>query len=116
MKLPTGITPACAAPRYDRKDPIARPCLRRGPLHWEYYVRVADNGDVEGALKDYTQAIRFQPDYAKAYYNRAGILKSRGQHEMAISDYQKYLDLGRGIRDGDQGEVEQIIRELRKQV
>jgi len=31
-------------------------------------------GDVEGALQDYNEVIRLKPDYANAYYNRAGIL------------------------------------------
>ena len=48
----------------------------------KYYL-----GDYKGAITDYTQAIRLNPDYADAYYNR-GIAKSNlGQHFAAIADY-----------------------------
>jgi tetratricopeptide (TPR) repeat protein len=46
-----------------------------------------DKGNLDGALKDYAEAI-LKPDYANTYYNRAGLLKSKGQREMAIIDYQ----------------------------
>jgi hypothetical protein len=36
--------------------------------------------------------------------------------KAAIADYQKYLDLGGGLRFGDQSETEEIIRELQKEL
>jgi tetratricopeptide (TPR) repeat protein len=77
------------------------------------YVRQA-KGDLDGTLADYEEAIRLRPHDAHAYYKRGELLKSRGRREMAITDYQKYLDLGGGVRNGDQAEVEQIIRDLRE--
>ena len=71
-------------------------------------------GDLDGALTDYTEAVRLKSDYYKAYYNRALLLERKGQPDRAIVDYQRYLDLGGGDRDGDQAEVEQIIRDLKK--
>jgi tetratricopeptide (TPR) repeat protein len=68
--------------------------------------------DLENALQGYNEAIRLKQDYAKAFYNRAETWKEMGNHEAAIVDYQKYLDLGGAERDGDQSEVEQMIREL----
>ena len=48
----------------------------------KYYL-----GDYKGAITDYTQAIRLNPDYADAYNNR-GIAKSDlGQYFAAIADY-----------------------------
>ena len=81
-----------------------------------YYNRgfVRDNqSDQSGALADYTEAIRLKPDYISAYFNRAIIYKKRNNRIAAIADYQKYLDLGGGIRDGDQEAVEKIIRDLK---
>lgn len=72
-----------------------------------------NQGDLAGAIADYTEAIRFKSDFANAYYNRGGVYKKKGNAMMAIADYQKYLDLGGGIRDGDQEDVEKIIRDLK---
>jgi tetratricopeptide (TPR) repeat protein len=75
-----------------------------------------DKGDLDGALKDYTEAIRLKPDYAGAFYNRALIWNDKTDYKAAITDYQKYLDSGGVIRDGDQLEVEQRIRDLTKKL
>jgi tetratricopeptide (TPR) repeat protein len=71
-------------------------------------------GDLDGAVQDYNEAIHLRPDNANAFYNRACARKVKGDKEGAASDYQKYLDLGGGVRDGDQAKVEQIIRDLRQ--
>jgi len=73
-------------------------------------------GDPDGAIQDYTTAIRLKPDYANAHYNRAIAWKQKENYYAAIADYQKYLDLGGGIRDGDQEEVEGFIRDLKKKI
>ena len=48
----------------------------------KYYL-----GDYKGAITDYTQAIRLNPDYADAYYNRGNAKYHLGQHFAAIADY-----------------------------
>jgi tetratricopeptide (TPR) repeat protein len=73
-------------------------------------------GDIVGALRDYNEAIRLRPNHASTFYNRALIFRERRNHEAAIADFQKYLSLGGGARDGDQAEVEQMIRDLRKEM
>ncbi len=71
-------------------------------------------GDLDDAIADFDQAIILNPD-ATAYNNRGSARKAQGDLDNAIADYQQYLDLGGGRRDGVQGEVEEIIRSLRKQ-
>ncbi|GAB4573120.1 MAG: hypothetical protein Kow0077_14530 [Anaerolineae bacterium] len=71
-----------------------------------------DRGDYDAAIADYTEAIRCRPDYIDAFYNRGLSRRKKGDYRDAIDDYQRYLDLGGGIRDGDQAQVEQTIREL----
>ncbi len=52
-----------------------------------------DLGDYKGAITDYTQTIRLNPDHAKAYYNR-GLAKSNlGQYFAAIADYDIVIRL-----------------------
>jgi hypothetical protein len=71
---------------------------------------------VAGAIADYDEAIRLRPEYASAYHNRASIRRAQKEHSYALADYQKYLDLGGGVRDGDQEKVEGFIRELKLQL
>lgn len=73
-------------------------------------------GDLQGSLEDYNEAIRLKPSYANAFYNRADIFLGKMNYEAAISDFQKYLDSGGGVWDGDQAEVEQMIRNLKKKI
>jgi len=75
-----------------------------------------DQGDLEGALQDYGEAIRLKPDDANAFYNRAQIWKTKAHHSAAITDFQKYLDLGGGQRDGDTAKVERMIRDLKEKL
>jgi tetratricopeptide (TPR) repeat protein len=72
-----------------------------------------DKGDLDGALQDYTEVTRLDPNYEDAFYNRGAVWEARSNFAAAIADYQKYLDLGGGLRDGDQAEVEEAIRDLR---
>ena len=73
-------------------------------------------GDLASAIADYNEAIRIKPDFATAYYNRGNTHTKEGNWMGAIRDYQKYLDLGEGIKYGDQKEVEKVIRDLKKKV
>jgi tetratricopeptide (TPR) repeat protein len=70
-------------------------------------------GDPEGALKDYSEAIHLK-GYARAFYNRAVVLMKEDNYKAAIADFQKYLDDGGGVRDGDHQAVAQVIRDLKR--
>jgi TPR repeat len=70
-------------------------------------------------LEDYAEAIHLKPDYADAYYNRGNAHRAKGDPastKAAIADFQEYLDLGGGIRYGDQAKVEQFIRDLKNKL
>jgi tetratricopeptide (TPR) repeat protein len=51
-------------------------------------------GDLDGAAKDYSEAIRLNPGFINAYRNRGNIWWAKGDFYSAIVDYQKYFDLG----------------------
>ena len=52
-----------------------------------------DAGDYDGAMEDYTQALRLKPDDALAFYNR-GVTKAKlGDYRGAMEDYTQVLRL-----------------------
>jgi tetratricopeptide (TPR) repeat protein len=50
-------------------------------------------GDLDGAIKDYNEAIRLKPDHADAYYNRGVASHSQGNLDGAIKDYTEAIRL-----------------------
>jgi tetratricopeptide (TPR) repeat protein len=73
-------------------------------------------GDVGGALADFTEAIRLAPYDADPYYSRGIIRRDKGELEGALADYKKYLDLGGGVRDDGQAQVESWICGLQEKL
>jgi tetratricopeptide (TPR) repeat protein len=73
-------------------------------------------GDLDGAIADYDAAIRLNPQYTAAYIFRGSAREAKRDLGGALDDYQRYLELGGGIRYGDQVKVEKIIRNLKKQI
>ena len=72
-----------------------------------------DLGDYKGAITDYTQAIRLNPDDADAYNNRGLAKSDLGQHFAAIADYDIAIRLNpdsagaydnRGLAKSDLGQ------------
>jgi WD40 repeat protein/tetratricopeptide (TPR) repeat protein/predicted Rossmann-fold nucleotide-binding protein len=100
-----------AAQDYDRairlKPGYADAIYNRG-------VVLHERGEWDRALEDYNETIRLLPNDTAAYYNRAQIWTEKGDYKMAIIDYQDYLRLGGGAHDGDQAQVEEKIRSLRR--
>ncbi|MBZ0308389.1 MAG: tetratricopeptide repeat protein, partial [Anaerolineae bacterium] len=77
-----------------------------------------ESGDVEGAIEDYTEAIRLKSDYADAYINRGVAHRDKGDVEGAIADYDTAIRLrpgdaevyyNRGVAHRDKGDVEGAI-------
>lgn len=50
-------------------------------------------GNFEGALREYTEAIRLQPDYALAFFDRGVVYGEIGKSEAAIADYRRAIAL-----------------------
>jgi tetratricopeptide (TPR) repeat protein len=81
---------------------------------------------VVGCLREietYTQAIQLNPNYAKAYYNRALTHQRLGELESAVADYTEALRLNpeyarayhnRGIARAHAGEKQAALNDLRQ--
>ncbi|MDD3875042.1 MAG: tetratricopeptide repeat protein [Bacteroidales bacterium] len=50
-------------------------------------------GDYAGAIREYTEAIELQPDFAMAYFNRALSKRKIADYEGAIEDYTKAIEI-----------------------
>jgi tetratricopeptide (TPR) repeat protein len=64
----------------------ARDYFQRG------YAR-QDKGDLDGALADYNEAIRLDPNDALSYNNRGVIRKDKGDLDSALADYNEAIRL-----------------------
>ena len=49
--------------------------------------------DHDGAIADYTKAIKLDPRYADAYYGRALVQQTKGNLRQAIADYNRAIKL-----------------------
>jgi tetratricopeptide (TPR) repeat protein len=54
---------------------------------------LARNGRFDYAMVHYDEAIRLQPNFADAYYNRGSVLLARGRIDEAIADLEKTLQI-----------------------
>jgi serine/threonine protein kinase/tetratricopeptide (TPR) repeat protein len=77
-------------------------------------------GDIEGAIKGYSEAIRLKPDYAVAFNCRGSARSGQGDFEGAIEDYTEAIRLkpdyavaltNQGNARSGQGDFEGAIRD-----
>ena len=70
------------------------------------------------AIADYTEAIRLDPKFAEAYYNRGVAYENKGEYDKAIADYTEAIRLdpkyaeaynSRGFAYGNKGEHDKAI-------
>jgi tetratricopeptide (TPR) repeat protein len=70
------------------------------------------DSSLQEAIEDYTQAIRLNPDYAAAYYQRGRILSKLGDDQGAIKDYIKGLELDPFAYTPNREVAEEYIKSL----
>jgi tetratricopeptide (TPR) repeat protein len=71
----------------------------------QYFDRACGKGhanDLAGALKDYDEAIRLNPQHGPAYANRGSLKFNTGDHKGALEDFNKAVSLmpdDKGVKD-----------------
>jgi tetratricopeptide (TPR) repeat protein len=61
--------------------------------HYNLGIVLNGQGDIDGAIAHYRQAIELRPSYSEAHYNLGRLLAQKGQLGDAIAHYQKALEL-----------------------
>jgi len=56
-------------------------------------IAKSKNGNLDGAIADYSRAIELDPKYAIAYFNRGNAKSNKGELEGAIADYSRAIDI-----------------------
>jgi tetratricopeptide (TPR) repeat protein len=81
--------------------------------------------DYDGAIADYTEAIRLKPDFAEAYNNRGNAKGEKGDYDGAIADYNQAIQLkpdyahaynGRGAAKNDKGDHDGAIADYNQAI
>jgi len=54
-------------------------------------VALEAKGSLDAAIREFTEAVRLQPDYARAHFNLGGALTRSGQLDAAIEEFQNAL-------------------------
>jgi len=61
--------------------------------HYNLGIALNDQGDADGAIAHYGQAVELRPSYAEAHYNLGRLLVQKGQLDEAIAHYEKALEI-----------------------
>jgi len=67
-------------------------------------------GRSDDAMVHYEEAIKLQPDYADAYYNRGNVLFGKGRIDEAITDLEKALQMQPNDADAHTGLGNALLR------
>jgi tetratricopeptide (TPR) repeat protein len=86
-------------------------------------TRMWCQGDLDGAIADFTKALEHNPRDASAYMNRGTARSARGDQDGAIADTTKALEhnprdadayYNRGLARGNKGDRDEAIKDLQK--
>ncbi|HLY07742.1 MAG TPA: tetratricopeptide repeat protein [Planctomycetota bacterium] len=77
--------------------------------------QLASGGDFDGAIAEYSEAIRIDPGIAAIYNNRGNARASKGDQALAVRDYSEALKLDPGFAEAyaNRGISRALLRDLR---
>src|SRR6266513_3201242 len=61
--------------------------------HYNLGIALNDQGDADGAIAHYRQAVELRPSYAEAHYNLGRLLAQKGHLDEASVHYEKTLEI-----------------------
>jgi protein O-mannosyl-transferase len=61
--------------------------------HYNLGITLNEQGDTDGAISHYREAVELWPGYAEAHYNLGRLLVQKGQLDEAITHYEKALEI-----------------------
>jgi tetratricopeptide (TPR) repeat protein len=67
-------------------------------------------GQSDEAIVRYDEAIKLQPYYADAYYNRGSVLFAKGRTDEAVADWEKTLQIDPSYADAQTGLGNALLR------
>jgi len=82
-----------------------------------------DDGDIEGAIRHYREALRSKPDYALAHFNLANALGRQGKVAEAVAEVRQGLRISPkdakarfylGVLSTQQGKLDEAVRNYRE--
>ena len=91
--------------------------------HYNLGIALNEQGDTDGAISHYREAVELWPGYAEAHYNLGRLLVQKGQLDEAIAHYEKALEINPadaeahnnlGITLFASGRVDEAIAHYRK--
>ncbi|MGG6267611.1 TIR domain-containing protein [Leptolyngbya sp. AN03gr2] len=108
VRSSTPSEPSASSPRIDPQTEL------QSKTFFNEAVKKQEQGDTTGAIADYDQAIKLNPEFAKAYYFRGELLRHLGNNQGAIDNFQKAAELymKQGNYQGYQ-DVTELLKGLR---
>jgi tetratricopeptide (TPR) repeat protein len=101
--------------------------LTRNPgcwmAHYNLGIALNEQGDTDGAISHYREAVELWPGYAEAHYNLGRLLAQKGQVDEAIAHYEKALEINPSDADAHNnlgatllanGRIDEAIAHYRK--
>jgi tetratricopeptide (TPR) repeat protein len=89
--VPSAVKPQLALPQ--SLPSAALPDPRTAKEFNQRGTSKVQNGDLDGAIADFSQAVQLKRDYAMAYYNRGTVYASTGNVRAALADYTQVIAL-----------------------
>jgi len=128
VSLDTVLHPASAqavqAAKVEQAAANAAPAVTERELTaQEWNERGFNSNDLDEKVRFYSEAIRVQPDFAKAFYNRGNARKNKGDLEGAIKDYDEAVRLNlpdalnnRGILRAAKGDLQGAVEDYNQAI
>jgi protein O-mannosyl-transferase len=114
---------------YSDVETLWRTTIDRNPSSWLARINLGDallaQGQISEAIREFQEAIRLKPDYARAHYNLGNAFSNHGQISEAISEFHEALRLEPGyvaahINLGNallnQGQINEAIGEFQEAI